>query len=192
MTVSDITSSLSGIPDKPEGAESEVASASSFFSDLLQPCSFEPVLATAYFFFYRCSPYTTLFFHQPTSQLNCYALLQPCRHGATVVLRQLRVVPFILSHSRDAKHHPEDYHESIGIVDQPNAVVFLLLHNHHLVPRTEDKHCVGIICRGGMTLIIRLSLLGLCNRACASYIHPAVSSFEAISLPLRPTPVPHQ
>jgi hypothetical protein len=155
MTVSDITSSLSGIPDKPEGAESGVASASSFFSTLLQPCSFEPVLATAYLFFGRCCPYTTLFFHQPTSQLNCYALLQPCRHGAT-------------SCSANSSHSSCPTHE---------------MQNHYLVPRTKDKHRVGIICRGGMTLIIRLSLLGLCNRVCASYIHPAVSSFEAISLP---------
>jgi hypothetical protein len=61
MTVSDIASSMLRMessreyPDKPEGAELPVsasepgaASASRFFSNLLQPCSFKSVLPTAY------------------------------------------------------------------------------------------------------------------------------------------------
>ena len=66
------------------------------------------------------------------------------------MLRQLVPFTFKLSQSRDA-YHLEDNRESIGVVSPPNAVVFLPLHNLQLVPRTEDKQCVDIICCGGMT-----------------------------------------
>jgi hypothetical protein len=137
-----------------------VASASRFFFSLLQPCSFKSVLATEYFFG-RCGPYTT-FLYQPTSEPRNSIVMHFCNMSAWCS-RALPTRPI----------HPIPLTRCMNDIilktttNQPVTAVFLLLHNHHL-PRTKDKHCVGIICRGGMALIIGLSLL-------------AVSSFEAIS-----------
>jgi len=160
-----------------------------FFSSLLLPCSFESVLATAYFFGQCGHMPPFLFTNQPRNSI----IVHYCNH--------VGIVPQPCTANSSHSSCPTHEMHNITLKTTTNqsvswiAVVFLSFHNHHLVPRTEDKHCVGIICRGGMALIIRLSLLGLCNRVCASYKHPAMCSFEAISSsPPSPDPTldPHQ